>query len=48
MIEQITTAIYVSNAFDCVCDPYGSLALFRKGREDMVPSLSNNILTETE
>jgi N-methylhydantoinase A len=40
MIEQITTAIYVSNAFDCICDPYGSLALFRKGREDLVPSLS--------
>ncbi|MBC8258104.1 MAG: hydantoinase/oxoprolinase family protein [SAR324 cluster bacterium] len=34
MIEQITTAIFVSKAFDCLCDPYGSLALFRKGSED--------------
>ena len=40
MIEQITTAIYVSKSFDCVCDPYGSLLLFRKGQEDLVPSLS--------
>ena len=41
MIEQITTAIFVSKTFDCVCDPCGSLALFRKGHENLVPALSN-------
>lgn len=38
MIEQETTAIFVSAAFDCVVDAYGSFALFRKGREDLVKS----------
>ena len=36
MIEQETTAIFVSAAFDCVVDAYGSFALFAKGREDLV------------
>jgi len=38
MIEQETTAIFVSADFDCVVDAYGSFALFRKGREDLVKS----------
>ncbi|NMM26889.1 MAG: hydantoinase/oxoprolinase family protein [Glaciimonas sp.] len=38
MIEQETTAIFVSASFDCVVDAYGSFALFRKGREDLVKS----------
>ncbi|MDP3668384.1 MAG: hydantoinase/oxoprolinase family protein [Telluria sp.] len=38
MIEQETTAIFVSASFDCVVDGYGSFALFRKGREDLVKS----------
>jgi N-methylhydantoinase A len=38
MIEQETTAIFVSDAFDCVVDALGSFALFRKGREDLVKS----------
>ncbi|KAA3629997.1 MAG: hydantoinase/oxoprolinase family protein [Proteobacteria bacterium] len=36
MIEEETTAIFVSAAFDCVVDKYGSFALYRKGREDLV------------
>jgi N-methylhydantoinase A len=36
MIEQETTAIFVSAAYDCVLDAYGSFALYRKGREDLV------------
>jgi N-methylhydantoinase A len=41
MIEQETTAIFVSDAFDCVVDALGSFALFRKGREDLVKSCLN-------
>jgi N-methylhydantoinase A len=36
MIEQETTAIFVSASFDCIVDAYGSFALYRKGREDLV------------
>jgi N-methylhydantoinase A len=36
MIEQETTAIFVSASYDCVVDSYGSFALYRKGREDLV------------
>ncbi|NMG16371.1 hydantoinase/oxoprolinase family protein [Aromatoleum bremense] len=38
MIEQETTAIFVSASYDCVVDALGSFALFRKGREDLVKS----------
>lgn len=36
MIEEETTAIFVSASFDCVVDQYGSFTLYRKGREDLV------------
>ena len=36
MIEQVTTAIVVSDAYDCVVDQYGSFALYEKGREDLL------------
>jgi len=36
MIEQETTAIFVSAGFDCVIDRHGSFALYRKGREELV------------
>ncbi|MBI3148138.1 MAG: hydantoinase/oxoprolinase family protein [Betaproteobacteria bacterium] len=36
MIEEETTAIFVSQGFDCVVDAYGSFVLYRKGREDLV------------
>ena len=38
LIEQQTTAIFVSAAFDCVVDALGSFALFAKGRDDLVAS----------
>jgi N-methylhydantoinase A len=38
MIEQETTAIFVSASFDCAVDALGSFALFRKGREDLARS----------
>jgi N-methylhydantoinase A len=36
VIEQDTTAIFVSGSFDCVVDALGSFALFRKGCEQLV------------
>jgi N-methylhydantoinase A len=38
MIEEVTTAIFVSEANSCVCDATGSFAIFRKGRQDLVAS----------
>ena len=42
MIEQETTAIFVSAAYDCVVDALGSFAIYRKGREDLVKSCFAN------
>ena len=39
LIEQVNTAILVTAGFDCVCDKYGSFAIYAKGQEDLVPSL---------
>jgi N-methylhydantoinase A len=36
LVEQQTTAIVVSDGFDCVVDALGSFVLYAKGREDMV------------
>lgn len=36
IIEQVTTAIFVSEAFDCLVDQFGSFALYQKSREDLV------------
>lgn len=36
LIEQKTTAIFVSDSFDCVVDPLGSFVLYAKGREDLL------------
>jgi N-methylhydantoinase A len=36
LIETITTVVLVSGHFDCVVDRYGSFALYRKDREDLV------------
>lgn len=36
LIEQQTTAIFVSDGFDCVVDALGSFVLYAKGRADLV------------
>ncbi|MCP4184147.1 MAG: hydantoinase/oxoprolinase family protein [Hyphomicrobiales bacterium] len=38
MIEEDTTAIFVSRDFACVCDKFNSFAIYKKGREDLVAS----------
>ncbi len=35
MIEQVTTAIFVSAAYDCAVDELGSFVIYQKGREDL-------------
>ncbi|NOZ42590.1 MAG: hydantoinase/oxoprolinase family protein [Alphaproteobacteria bacterium] len=39
MIEQVTTAIFVDDKFNCVVDKYGSFALYRKDRPELVATL---------
>jgi N-methylhydantoinase A len=36
LIEQQTTAIFVSDGFDCTVDALGSFVLYAKGRADLV------------
>jgi N-methylhydantoinase A len=38
LIEQQTTAIVVSDGYDCLVDALGSFVLYAKGREDLVAS----------
>ena len=41
LIEQVTTAILVSDSYDCVVDQFGSFAIYKKGREDLLGPKSN-------
>jgi N-methylhydantoinase A len=41
IIEEITTAIFVGESFDCLVDKFGSFALYEKGRDDLVASSLN-------
>jgi N-methylhydantoinase A len=36
LVEQQTTAIFVSDSYDCVVDALGSFVLYAKGREDLL------------
>jgi len=36
VIETVTTAVLVSDSFDCLVDRHRSLVLYRKGRDDLV------------
>jgi N-methylhydantoinase A len=36
MIEEVTTAVFVSDAYDCAVDACGSFAVYRRGRENLV------------
>jgi N-methylhydantoinase A len=46
MIETVTTATFVSAGYDCLVDRYGSLVLYRKGREDLVKGCVAAEMTE--
>ena len=36
IIEQENTSILVTGSYDCVCDKFGSFAVYQKGREELV------------
>ena len=36
IIEQVNTTLLLTSSFDCVCDRYGSFAVYTRGREDLV------------
>ena len=36
LVEQQTTAIFVSDSYDCTVDPLGSFVLYVKGREELL------------
>ena len=38
LVEQQTTAIVISDGYDCLVDAFGSFVLYAKGREDLVAS----------
>ncbi len=41
MIEEVTTAVFVSANYDCITDRFGSFVVYRKGREDLVAATLN-------
>jgi N-methylhydantoinase A len=41
IIEEVTTAIFVGESFNCLVDKYGSFALYQKGREDLIEKSLN-------
>ncbi len=41
IIEEITTAIFVSESFNCLVDKFGSFALYKKGHDDLVAKALN-------
>ncbi len=41
IIEEITTAIFVGESFNCLVDKFGSFALYEKGRDELVASSLN-------
>jgi len=36
IIEQVNTTLVLSSSFDCICDKFGSFAVYLKGREELV------------
>ena len=36
IIEQENTSILITGSYDCVCDKFGSFAVYQKGREELV------------
>jgi N-methylhydantoinase A len=38
LVEQVNTTLFLSSSFNCVCDKYGSFAVYQKGRESLLVS----------
>jgi len=48
MIEQETTAIFVSDSYDCAVDALGSFVIWQKGREDLAAACFKDSKVNTE
>jgi N-methylhydantoinase A len=40
LVEQQTTAIFISDSYDCVVDALGSFVLYAKGRDDLLGAMA--------
>jgi N-methylhydantoinase A len=38
LVEQVHTTVFLSRSYDCICDKYGSFAVYQKGKESLVAS----------
>jgi N-methylhydantoinase A len=45
LIEQVNTTLLLTATYDCVCDKHGSFVVFRRGREDRLPSTLREMLS---
>ncbi len=45
VVEQVNTTLFLSSSFDCICDRYGSFAVYRKGSRDPVASALSEATT---
>ena len=45
IIEQVNTTLLLGASYDCVCDKCGSFVVFKKGREDRLPSTVRGLLS---
>lgn len=44
LIEQVNTTLFLSAAYDCICDKYGSFVVFQRGQEDRLASAFREIV----
>jgi N-methylhydantoinase A len=45
LIEQTNTTLFLSGSYDCICDKYGSFAVYRKGCEaSLAPALREALI----
>jgi N-methylhydantoinase A len=47
IVEEVTTAIVLTGAWDAIVDRYGSFVLYRKGRDDLVAPVLESRKQET-
>jgi N-methylhydantoinase A len=38
LIEQVNTTVFLTSAYDCLCDKHGSFVVYRKGHEQRLPA----------
>ncbi len=48
IVEQVNTTLFLTSAFDCICDRTGSFAVYLKGREELVQETMREIQSCTK